>query len=124
MSALAQINNALFSSLLAALIALPFNQAAGQSISPEPTNPKDMTELARRYAEGIGCPRDAGQAMLWYRRAAQEGEPGAMVAIGDMFEEGRCVDQDFVAASIWHRRAANIGFAPAMVRLASMLEAG
>ena len=58
-----------------------------------------MTELARRYAEGIGCPRDAGQAMLWYRRAAQEGEPGAMVAIGDMLEEGRCVDQDFVGCS-------------------------
>ena len=86
--------------------------------------PAEMTELARRYANGIGCPRDAGQAMLWYRRAAQEGEPGAMTAIADMLEEGRCVDQDLVAAVAWYRRAANLGFAPAMVRVAGMLERG
>jgi uncharacterized protein len=83
-----------------------------------------MTELARRYAVGDGCPRDAGQAILWYRRAAQQGEPGAMVAIGDMLVEGRCVDQDFFAAVVWYRRAADAGFAPGMTRLAEMLENG
>jgi TPR repeat protein len=90
----------------------------------EPKSPVEMTELARRYANGIGCPRDAGQAMLWYRRAAQLGEPGAMVAIADMLEEGRCVDQDLVGAVLWYRRAANLEFAPGMVRLAGMLERG
>src|SRR5215207_9256089 len=111
-----QINRTRSIVSLAILLALSSTRMAGQSVFPEPKTPAEMTELARRYANGIGCPRDAGQAMLWYRRAAQEGEPGAMVAIGDMLEEGRCVDQDFVAAAIWHRRAANLGFAPAMVR--------
>src|SRR5512132_386518 len=113
MSALARI-----SKLLTPLLLLATMNAE------EPKSPAEMTELARRYANGIGCPRDAGQAMLWYRRAAQQGEPGAMVAIADMLEEGRCVDQDLVAAVLWYRRAANLGFAPAMVRVAGMLERG
>src|SRR5205085_7829490 len=126
MSDRARTTKPLLSSLsrVICLLALPCTYAAGQSLFPEPTTPAEMTELAHKYAEGIGCPRDAGQAMLWYRRAAKEGDPGAMVAIADMMEEGRCVDQDFVAAAIWDRRAAELGFAPAMVRLASMLEAG
>ena len=96
-----QINPLPSSLLLVILLALPSTQAAGQSLFPEPTTPAEMTELARRYANGIGCPRDAGQAMLWYRRAAQQSEPGAITAIGDMLEEGRCVDQDLAGAVFW-----------------------
>src|SRR5690242_7861974 len=88
--------------LLLVLLAAPLSfQAAGQVFSP--STPQEMTELARRYANGIGCPRDAGQAFLWYRRAATQGDPGAMVAIGDMLKEGRCVDQDLAGAAIWYR---------------------
>src|SRR4028118_107313 len=71
------------------IFALPWFPAAGQSVFPEPKTPSEMTELAHKYANGIGCPRDAGQAMLWYKRAAHEGDPGAMVAIGDMLQAGR-----------------------------------
>src|SRR3954454_3313532 len=125
MSVLALPINRFHSSLLlVVLLALSSLPMAGQSFSTSPKTPAEMTELARRYANGIGCPRDAGQAMLWYRQAAREGEPGAMVAIGDMLEEGRCVDQDFVAAVMWYRHAAQLGFAPGMVRLAQMLEQG
>ncbi len=49
-----------------ATLALPCTRAAGQSVFAEPKTPSEMTELAHRYAEGIGCERDAGQAMLWY----------------------------------------------------------
>ena len=55
---------------------------------------KAMTALAHRYEHGQGCPRDAGQAILWYRRAARLNEPGAMVALGDIYDEGKCVDQN------------------------------
>lgn len=104
--------------------ALSSFQAIGQTVFPDPKTPAEMTELAHKYATGIGCPRDAGQAMLWYKRAAQEGEPGAILAIGDMLEEGRCVDQDLVASAIWRRRAAEMNFAPAMERYAGALERG
>ena len=97
-----QINPLRSSLSLAILLALPPTQAAGQSLFAEPKTPVEMTELAGRYANGIGCPRDAGQAMLWYRRAAQQGEPGAMTAIADMLDEGRCVDQDLVGAVLWY----------------------
>ena len=99
-----QINRLRSTVSLAILLALPPTQAAGQSFFTEPKTPVEMTELAGRYANGIGCPRDAGQAMLWYRRAAQLGEPGAMTAIADMLDEGRCVDQDLVGAVLWYRR--------------------
>ena len=113
MSVHARLTKAL--SILILSAPLPY-QAAGQVFSP--TSPQEMTELARRYANGVGCPRDAGQAFLWYRRAAAQGEPGAMVAIGDMLKEGRCVDQDLAGAAIWYRRAAAIGFPPAQARYA------
>ncbi len=124
MSALARRTNPKLSLSLVAWVALSSFEATGQSVFPEPKTPAEMTDLAYKYANGIGCPRDAGQAMLWYKRAAREGEPGAILAIGDMLEEGRCVDQDLVASALWRRRAAMLDFPPAMTRYAGMLERG
>src|SRR5687767_2573638 len=78
---------------------------------------KAMTALGRRYETGEGCPRDAGQAILWFRRAAALGEPGAMVALGDIYDEGKCVDQSMGTAVRYFRQAAALGHAPAMHRL-------
>jgi TPR repeat protein len=81
-----------------------------------------MTELARRYEHGIGCPRDIGRALFWYKRAAAQNEPDAMVALGDLYDAGVCVDRDAVYAREMYRRAADLGFAPAMMRVAAPLE--
>src|SRR5688500_450268 len=40
----------------------------------EAGEPRAMTALAHRYEHGQGCPRDAGQAILWYLRAAARNE--------------------------------------------------
>ena len=53
--------------------------------------PESMTELARKYEHGLGCPRDIGRALLWYRKAAAAGDPQAMIALGDLYREGVCI---------------------------------
>src|SRR5262245_14822856 len=87
----------------------------------EAGEPKAMTALAHRYERGDGCPRDAGQAILWYLRAASKKEPGAMVALGDIYDEGSCVDQNMSEAVRWFRQAASLGSAQAMFRLGNMI---
>ena len=85
---------------------------------------KAMTALAHRYEQGIGCPRDAGQAILWYQRAVNRKEPGAMVALGDIYDEGKCVDQNMGEALRLYRRAIEVGSPEAMFRLGRMVEYG
>jgi uncharacterized protein len=85
---------------------------------------KAMTALARRYEHGEGCARDAGQAMLWYQRAADRNEPGAMVALGNIYDEGKCVDQNMARAVRYFRQAAALGDGQAMFRLGQMIENG
>lgn len=83
---------------------------------------ESMTELARKYEHGLGCPRDIGRALLWYRKAAQAGEPHAMIALGDLYKEGVCVDRDLRYALEMYRNAADADFAPGMMRLAEFIE--
>src|SRR5687767_10918392 len=56
-----------------------FGQSFGDELRrAESGEAKAMTAVAHRYENGIGCPRDAGQAILWYQRAVNRNEPGAM----------------------------------------------
>ena len=83
-----------------------------------------MAELARKYQNGVGCPRDLGKALYWYKRAAEQNDPGALLALGDLNDAGVCVPEDVREAIRLYKRAADLGFAPAMVRLATMTERG
>src|SRR5918993_787802 len=122
MSDLARTTSSLPSSLLLAIcfVALPCTHAAGQSVFPEPKTPVEMTELARKYAEGIGCPRDAGRALLWHRRAANIGFAPAMVRLASMLEAGRGINLDRDQALEWYRKSAALGYGPAMTRLGDL----
>lgn len=120
MNALVRKRNFLSQSVLTALLLT----AAGLSIAAEEEiqSPRAMAELARRYEHGLGCPRDIGRALMYYRRAAAEGEPRAMVALGDLYKEGRCVPQNLQYANGMFRQAAQQGFGPGMARFAAVLE--
>src|SRR4051812_39835673 len=81
--------------------------AAGLRVSAqEPTSPAEMTELAHKYEKGIGCPRDIGKALVYYKRAAAEGDAAAMVALGDLYRDGICVEQDLKYSNDMYRHAA------------------
>ena len=58
---------------------------------------------------GTGCLRDYGEALRYYLRAANAGEPASANALGLMYELGRGIPRDSEAAVAWYVRAANLG---------------
>lgn len=58
---------------------------------------------------GIGCLRNLPEALRFYLRAANAGEPSAANAVGLMHELGRGVARDLSAAGAWYTRAAELG---------------
>src|SRR3954447_7444258 len=103
-------------------VALLLTAAGLRVFGQEPETPAAMAELARKYQNGIGCPRDIGRALLYYRQAAEAGNADAMVALGDLYHEGVCVPQDLAFSNNMYRKAAEAGFAPGMMRLGQALE--
>lgn len=81
-------------------------------------------ELGRIYDEGKGIPRNSTEAAYWYRRAARNGHPDALLALGKAFRAGDGVLQDsrIAAENFW--RAAERGNAEGAYLYASMLTSG
>jgi TPR repeat protein len=52
-------------------------------------------------------PQDYGQAVAWYRRAAEQGNALAQNNLGRMYGEGQGVPQDAVHAHMWFNLAAS-----------------
>lgn len=86
----------------------------------ESGSPNMQYGLARLYsfgAEAIGITRNEQQAVIWYRRAADQGHGKAQFALGQAYEEGRGVKRDREAAKQWYRRAADQGMPEAREKL-------
>jgi TPR repeat protein len=62
------------------------------------------------YFDGRGVPKDAAQAAMLFKRAADHGNVYAQVLLGRMFAEGDGVPQDFVLAYMWNNLAAAQGW--------------
>ena len=62
--------------------------------------------LGVMYHEGEGVPQDYAEAMRWFRRAAEQGDPAAQSELGVMYHKGQGVLQDYAEAMRWFRRAA------------------
>ena len=54
-------------------------------------------------------PQDAGEAVHWWRLAADQGYAIAQYNLGVMYADGRGVPQDYVAAHMWANLAAAQG---------------
>lgn len=80
--------------------------------------------LGQMYAEGIGVPQDAVQAVKWYRVAAERGYPESQYRLGGMYDRGEGVVQDQVEAAMWYQRAARQGHVDAVWRIGVMNENG
>ena len=72
------------------------------------------------YFEGQGVSKDFAQAMQWFRKSADQGNPGAQADLGDMYFNGQGEPQDFVQAVQWYRKAADQGYAMAQSNLGDM----
>jgi len=75
-------------------------------------------ELARDYYAGHGVARDVTRAFYWYRRAANQGDPGAQVDLGYLYLKGIGVKPDTAEAAKWFQRAASSGSAAGKLDLA------
>ena len=71
------------------------------------------------YAAGIGMPQpNPGEALTWYRKAAQQGSVDAATNIATMYATADGVPRDMDAAIPWFRQAAEAGGATAQYNLA------
>ena len=69
------------------------------------------------YYAGQGVPQDYTQALVWYRKAANQGIADAQSHLGYAYENGYGVPQDYAQAAVWHRKAAEKGAAVAQMKL-------
>ena len=80
--------------------------------------------LATAYRDGRGVPRDAAEALTWFRRAAEHGMAEAQVELGVMAHLGDGVALDDTAALEWFRRAAEQSLAAGQNNLGTMYDLG
>jgi TPR repeat protein len=74
-------------------------------------------KLGVMYYEGEGVPKDAAEAVKWFRSAAEQGFPFVQFNLGVMYFKGEGVPKDDAEAVKWFRRAAEQGFAMAQFNL-------
>jgi len=80
--------------------------------------------LGLMHYRGRGVPKDAGEAVTWFRQAADQGDTAAQFYLGVMYSEGQGVPQNYAEAAKWYRLAAERGDAPAQYNLALFLAKG
>lgn len=83
-------------------------------------DPSAEFEVASRFAQGRGVPKDFAKAAEWYQRAASRGSAPAQYRLGGLFERGIGVKSDPARARAWYKRAAELGNIKAMHNLAVM----
>jgi TPR repeat protein len=61
------------------------------------------------YAKGLGVGQDDAEAVIWFRKAAEQGHAQAQYNLGWMYANGQGVAQDHAEPAIWYRKAAEQG---------------
>jgi uncharacterized protein len=61
------------------------------------------------YDFGYGVPQDYAEALKWYQKAADQGDPTGQSLVAFMYKAGRGVPQDYVGAHMWWNLAAAAG---------------
>lgn len=84
-------------------------------------NPLVQYNLGVLYEEGLGLDRDIQRAIVYYRRAAENGFAPAQLRYAQFLLHGENIPADRVAAEQWYIAAAEQGNAIAQYSLAVML---
>jgi hypothetical protein len=103
-----------------------FHPPSLASQESQPTSPLIEKELrlAGDYLTGRGVPKDPVQAAYWYRKAADQGDPGAQNQLGYFYTWGIGVDRSDTEAFRWYARAAGSGSLAAKLNLAVLYYRG
>ena len=88
------------------------------AVEAEQNHLQQELKLAGDYFAGRGVPLDLKQSAFWYRKAADQGDPGAQAELGYFYLNGIGVDRDAAQAVRWFGRAAASGNHLAKLNLA------
>lgn len=107
----------IFSILLVAIAAYGQLTTKNMGLGPEAArkcalqgDPDCEAKLASFYEEGRdGVPEDHAKAIMWYRKAANQGLVAAQLALATTYEGGYHVPKDYAEAAKWYRMAADRG---------------
>ena len=73
--------------------------------------------LGNLYYKGEGVQQDYAEALMWYRKAADQGLAASQNMLGVMYDKGEAVPQNFSEAVKWYRKAAGQGSVSAQFSL-------
>lgn len=76
--------------------------------------------MAGDYLVGKGVPKDLVQSAYWFKKAADQGDPGAQNELGYLYIWGIGVERDEARAFKWFARASGSGSQQAKLNLAVM----
>ncbi|KAK8893815.1 hypothetical protein M9Y10_022244 [Tritrichomonas musculus] len=86
---------------------------------------KNMLKVARDYEKGIGTEQDIGEAIDWYQKAADKGEPEALYKIANFYCVGCPVfDPDPEEYVNNLKKASDKNYPPAIIDYAVLLQTG
>lgn len=73
--------------------------------------------LGVMYKYGEGVEQDFNQAVIWFGKAAKQGDARAQYELGIIYDNGNGVVKDYTQATYWYRKAAEQGNADAITAL-------
>lgn len=72
-------------------------------------HPEAQFEVARCYQNGTGVEKSEENALVWYKKAAEQCDAEAQCALGECYYQARGVEKDDKEARIWYEAAATQG---------------
>ncbi len=84
----------------------------------------DQYALAMMLLQGSEMQQNYGEALNWFKAAANQGHTPAEVNLGLLYKNGRGVLQDYTQAAQWFQKAAAKGHPEAEYNLASLYKIG
>jgi len=91
--------------------------APTQTTPSAPNGSQGQYEMGDKYFLGLGVKEDLGQAISWYRKAAEQGYAAAQLRLGSLYERGLGVSRDDGQAKAWYQKAADQGNMEALTGL-------
>jgi TPR repeat protein len=77
------------------------------NIGSDPKGAVDQYCLGLSHAFALNHPKNQAEGAKWFRKAAEQGHPGAQATLGYMYERGYGVRADPAEAAKWYRKAAD-----------------
>ena len=74
------------------------------------------------YAKGRGVTQDDREAVIWYRKAADQGDADAQYNLGIRYADGKGISQDYIEAHMWFSLA-TVGGEERAIKNRSIIEA-